>query len=95
MIHFVEGLGPVSKKINDCSGLVGIVSVLEDEINGGDESMGAGGTRQSKLTRVIVLGDLVKKTFNTICSFQDESFKSFREELSKGQVPEVAIGDWR
>ena len=58
MVHFVERLGPISQEIDDCCRLVGIVSILEDEVNDGDKSMRAGSSRHSILARVIELGDV-------------------------------------
>ena len=45
MVNFVEGFGPVSQEVDDCCGLVWIVCIAEDEVNDGEQGMGARSTR--------------------------------------------------
>ena len=63
MVHFVEGFLPISQEIDNVA--------LEDEVDDGYQSMGAGGARKSILTRIIVLGDIVEETLN----ISEETFK--------------------
>ena len=82
VVHFVEGFGPVSKKIKDSFGLVWVVSFLQDEIDGGDECMRAGCSWNCKLSRIIILGDVMYKTFYRICSLQKKTLEGFVQKLS-------------
>ena len=75
VINLVKSLGPVCQKINNCCWLVRVVCVLEDEVNDRDQGMGAGGTRDRILARIIVLGDVVKEALDTAGSPQYEPFK--------------------
>ena len=75
MINLVKSFGPVCQKIENCCWLVRVVCVLEDEVNDRDQSMGAGGTRDCILGRVIVLGDVVEEALDTLSSPQYEPFK--------------------
>ena len=75
VVHFVEGFRPISKKVDHSSGLVWIVSLLEDEVNYGDQSMGAGCSWDSKLTRIIVLDHIVKESFDLWSTSEKKSLK--------------------
>ena len=68
MVNFVESLGPVSKKVDNSFGLVWIIRMFQNKINYGDKCMRAGGSWQSKLSRIIVLRDVVKETFHRVCT---------------------------
>ena len=81
MVDFVEGFGPVSHEVDYCSRLVGVVGVLDNEIDDGEKCMGTGSSWNSVLARIIVFGDVMEESSYTRSSFQNKSFKCFVEKF--------------
>ena len=75
MVAFIECLAPVSKKIDDSFGLVGVICCRENEVDHLDENMIAGSSRDGKLVQINILGNLVEKTLYCCRAFEDKSLK--------------------
>ena len=53
VVYLIKGFRPVSQQIENSLSVIGIVSILEDKVDDGDEGMGARGPGNSILRRVI------------------------------------------